>query len=477
MNKTLKLFTKNFSYSVFANIFTALISSLLVFVIPRYINTEAYGYWQLYNFYLTYIAYLSLGLTDGIYLRFGGYEYRNLDFRSLSTQHILLIIFNILCDIAICFTYLIVSNDTNKEIVIILSCIAGLLIVPRSIFTFALQATNRIKEYSLIIIVEKAVYLFTVVVCLILKQKNFVLLVSMDIVGKLVATIYSLYICKDIAFSPPRLSWSILKEVKTNIAVGSKLLFASLASTLIIGIVRMGIENSWSIETFGKVSLTLSVSNLLLVLINSVGMVLFPMLCRISADKLPRIYNFLRTVLMVPLLLMLVLYYPIKVVLSVWLPQYADSLTYMALLFPMCIFECKMAMLINTYLKSMRKEKWLLIVNLITVGLSVISTILTVYILHNLTLAIVSIVLLLAIRCVIAESLLAKELKVSVSKDIIAEIILTVVFMMASWCIGGVISVMIYLIAYVFYLFIKRKDIVAAVKTIKPLLKKAEHQI
>lgn len=369
-----------------------------------------------------------------------------------------------------------VSNDTNKESVIILSCIAGLLIVPRSIFTFALQATNRIKDYSLIIIVEKAVYLLAVVVCLILGQKNFILLIFMDIVGKLVATIYSFYLCKDIAFSPPRFSWSVLKDIKTNIAVGSKLLFASLASTLIIGIVRMGIENSWSIDTFGKVSLTLSVSNLLLVLINSVGMVLFPMLCRISEDKLPRIYNFLRTILMIPLFLMLVLYYPIKVVLSIWLPQYADSLIYMALLFPMCIFECKMAMLINTYLKSMRKEKWILIVNLGTVGLSVVSTIFTVYILHDLTLTIVSIVILLAIRCVIAESLLAKALKVSISKDIIAEIILTAVFMGASWYISGIMSVLIYLIAYVVYLFIKRKDIVVAVETIKTLLNKTERE-
>ena len=476
MNKTVKVFAKNFSYTVFANLLCTFISSILVFIIPRYINTSSYGYWQLYNFYASYISYLSLGLTDGVYLRYGGYEYSKLNYSTLSTQHIVLIVFNFLCDLTICFTYFHFLNDINKGIVVILVCVCGLIIVPRSLFVFVLQATNRIKEYSIILMIEKAVYFVAAISCIVLHQQNFILLISTDIIGKIVSAIYGLYVCKEITLSRPTFSRNVVKEIKTNIAVGSKLLFASLASMLIIGIVRMGIEQKWSIETFGKVSLTLSVSNMLLVFINSVGTVLFPMLRRTAEENLPKIYSLLRTVLMVPLFLLLVGYYPVKVILSVWLPQYADSLTYMALLFPMCIFECKMAMLINTYLKSMRKEKWLLIVNLITVGLSVISTILTVYILHNLTLAIVSIVLLLAIRCVIAESLLAKELKVSVSRDIIAEIILTVVFMIASWCIGGVISVMIYLIAYVFYLFIKRKDIVAAVKTIKPLLKKSESQ-
>ena len=38
-----------------------------------------------------------------------------------------------------------------------------------------------------------------------------------------------------------------------------------------------------------------------------------------------------------------IFYYPIKLILSTWLPQYADSLRYMALLFPICIYESKMS--------------------------------------------------------------------------------------------------------------------------------------
>ena len=154
-------------------------------------------------------------------------------------------------------------------------------------------------------------------------------------------------------------------------------MISNLISLFIIGVVRFFIERTWDTTTFGKVSLTISISNLLMVFIRAVALVMFPMLRRTNSDKLSGIYNTMRTCLMIPLLGMLVCYYPAKVILSAWLPQYADSLIYMALLFPMCVFESKMSMLIETYMKTLRKEKWLLMVNVTTVSLSVVITLIT----------------------------------------------------------------------------------------------------
>jgi hypothetical protein len=167
----------------------------------------------------------------------------------------------------------------------------------------------------------------------------------------------------------------------------------------------------------------------------------------------------MRTGLMIPLLGMLVFYYPAKIVLSAWLPQYADSLIYMALLFPMCVFESKMSMLIETYMKTLRKEKWLLLVNVVTVSLSVIITLITTYWLHNLDLAVASIVFLLAFRCVFAELLLSTVLDVDVKTDIALELALTIIFIGASWFIGGITGLLIYAVAYIAYLVAKRKDV------------------
>lgn len=106
---------------------------------------------------------------------------------------------------------------------------------------------------------------------------------------------------------------------------------------------------------------------------------------------------------MIVLLGALIIYYPLRAILASWLPNYADGLMYMAIIFPICIFEGKMSLLINTYLKALRKEKMMLKINVLTLLLSCIITFITTIIFKNLNFSIVSIVLLLGIRCVWAE--------------------------------------------------------------------------
>ncbi|MTV97091.1 hypothetical protein GM532_13415, partial [Streptococcus pneumoniae] len=130
-----------------------------------------------------------------------------------------------------------------------------------------------------------------------------------------------------------------IKESFDNIRVGINLMLSNIASSLIIGIVRLGIQWNWNIETFGKVSLTLSVSNLLMTFINAIGLVVFPLLRRTKAENLTKIYSNLRNVLMLIMFAILLIYYPLKIVLDLWLPAYQDALIFMTLIFPMSVYE------------------------------------------------------------------------------------------------------------------------------------------
>ena len=83
MKKKLFSIIKNFSYSLTSNLISFIISALVVLIIPRIIGVEDYGFWQLYLFYSSYIGFLHFGWNDGIYLRYGGEEYEELDKPSL----------------------------------------------------------------------------------------------------------------------------------------------------------------------------------------------------------------------------------------------------------------------------------------------------------------------------------------------------------------------------------------------------------
>ena len=77
------------------------------------------------------------------------------------------------------------------------------------------------------------------------------------------------------------------------------------------------------------------------------------------------------------------------------------------------------------------------------------------------------ITILLAFRCILSEKLLAKFIKINVNKDIILEIVLVVIFICTGWYMKSWYGLIIYLCAYLVYLYIKKKDILETIKLVK----------
>ena len=59
---------------------------------------------------------------------------------------------------------------------------------------------------------------------------------------------------------------------------------------------------------------------------------------------------------------------------GLWLPQYANTLKYSVLILPVCIYECKYSLIINTYLKNFGKEKIIGGINALTVLIAAATT-------------------------------------------------------------------------------------------------------
>ncbi|GAB6420562.1 oligosaccharide flippase family protein [Bacillus luti] len=469
-NKITKLM-KNFSYTLSSNMVTLLVSFLVIIIVPKFMDVEQYGYWQLYLFYSSYVGLLHFGWNDGIYLRYGGMEYKNLNKNLFCSQFYMLLILQLIIAVVMCIVPNIINLSHDNGFIMQVISISLILINVRYMLLYILQATNRMKSYAAIIILSKILFGILVVIILISGINEYKYMVLADLVANLISLIYAMYCCRDIVFRKFSAASIDLQEAFENINVGIKLMFANLASMLIIGVIRFGIERSWDVSTFGKVSLILNISNLLMTFLSAMGIVLFPILKRTKVENLPNIYITIRTILMPILLGMLLVYYPLKVILLSWLPSYAESFKYMAILFPMCVYQGKMTLLINTYLNTLRKEKVVLKINLFLLFLSTIVSFITTYVMRNLEMALLAIVILLALRCIFAEIVLAKILGISIYKDIILEIALTIIFIGISWFIDSWSVFGIYLCVYIIYLVLKKNDVIKDFNRIKKLMK------
>jgi O-antigen/teichoic acid export membrane protein len=471
LNKKALDFIKNFSYTLSSNLLSLVISTLVVFIIPKLIGVEEYGYWQLYIFYTSYIGFLHFGWNDGIYLRYGGKEYNDLNKKLFFSQYYMLFIAQLIIGIIISILAYLFVQENSRIFIIQMTSIALVIVNSRYMLLFILQATNRIKIYAQITMLDRILYIGLIILLLLFGIRNFRLLIFADLVGKGISLMVAMYACRDIVFRSISQFTLTLNEALLNLSVGIKLMLSNIAGKFIVGFVKFGIERSWDIATFGKVSLTLSVSNLVMLFINAVGIIMYPILRRTEENKLPNIYVTIRDVLMIILLGILIFYYPLKSILSDWLPEYAESLNYMAILFPIVIYEGKMSLLINTYLKTLRKERTILFVNVITVIVSAMLTILTTFLMRSLNLAIISIVILLALRSIISELILSNILQISVFKDIIIELAMTSIFIFSAWKIDSFITVILYGLFYLIYLFIKRSNIINSIQNLKNLTK------
>ncbi|MFC5703543.1 lipopolysaccharide biosynthesis protein [Cohnella faecalis] len=468
----MKNIIKNFSYSFSANIITLIISLLSIIIIPKIIGVEEYGYWQIYMFYVSYLGFLYFGHADGVYLKYGGKEYKNLDKPLFVSQFWLLIAFEILISAVFIIYSLFFVDNKDRAFILLIVSINIVIILPKALLQFVLLATNRINENARSIMLERILYGVIVIALIVIGVRDYKVLVSVDLFAKIISFMVTIYYCKEIVRGKTASLKMGLLEAFDNVKVGINLMFSNIASRSIIGIVRFGIEKNWDVITFGKISLTLSVSNMLMLFINAVGTVLYPVLRTTAKEKLPIIYTQMRNALIISFLGMVVVYYPASSILSSWLPKYSESLIYMALLFPICLYESKMSMLVITYFNTLRKEKVMLKINLVILALAVITTCISIYLFDSLTLTVLSITILLAIRCVISEVIISKILKINLMSDIILELVMTIAFIVFAWYVGGTGGMACYLLLYLVYAYLKRKDIKELVLFVLSILKR-----
>lgn len=469
MKQTSKNILKSFSFSAGANIVSMIVSALVVLIVPKSISTEGYGYYQLYILYIGYAGFFQFGIIDGVYLRYGGAYYNELDKPKMYSQFCILWILQLIEFVIV--SILALSLESGPRLFVIISFgVEMILANTRGMLTYVLQATNRIKEGAISNTIGRLVFFCLAMISLICGLKRFETIIVADIIGRVTALIYSSIKCKEIVFRHFHdFKWD-LTETKDNISVGFMLMLSSICSLLIMGILRFAIENKWGIVTFGKVSLTLSISNLVVTFINAATLVLFPALRRAENKTLTVFYKSVKVSLIPLTYCFLIFYYPVSRLLLMWLPKYAEGLRYMAILFPLCIYEGRMSLLNNTYLKTTSDVKQILKINLSSVGVSVLLTALSVYLIQNLELSVLSILLAVMFRCLHADFAVGKKIDLKVLTPTILELVLMASFILLSWYVDSALSTLGYCACLTLYFAINKKRIINGLKELRAIV-------
>ena len=403
------VFKKNVFRALSSNFISILTSIFIIIVLPKFVGLEEYSYWQLYIFYVSYVGFLHLGWTDGFYLIHAGKDTSELDHQRISANYYSFIFCQIVLSIVLFSLSFYIENEYSK--IIFYTSICLLITNIRSYSQFILQASGRIKCYSNILITEKVILFLGILAVLILFDVNYEMVIIIDLLSRLVALLLSSSLCRNILFTIPLTYKSIatgFKDTPQYVSTGFKLMFSFICGLLIFGAVRFTIEIKWGLLVFGEVSLALSITTLFVVFINSISLVLLPMLRNVTEGLKKVIYIRIRFILFFSLLLLFNVYFPLNYFISLWLPDFKNSLIYLSLVFPVMLFESKVSILTNTYMKTLRKEFILLKGNLITLFLSLLFCVLVYFIIDDIKACLVVLVLLSFFRYIYFDLFLSK---------------------------------------------------------------------
>lgn len=459
----------NISYSLCANIVSTLVSIIIVLLLPKLISVQTYGEWQLYIFYSFYLGFFHFGWLEGIYLRYGGYSFNEINKIKFSNQLYALVIFTIFivvilymgCDFIIC------SYKASIIKFVILALLPTIILTYNSI---VLQIGNEIKQYAKLIIFERVTFLILIFFYFIFHFKSSYYLFCIDLISKTLASLVGIYFIKKILILSKDRIGNIIKEVIENLNVGSKVFIANISGMLTLGIIRFGISQTWDLEIFAKISLAFSIINFFMIFINAISTALFPTLKRTTPEILKIFYLKLDKFATLVMLGSLMLYIPLKIFIMFWLPEYGESVEYLSVLLPICFFESKINLIINTYLKVFRKELTLLKINLGIVVFTLLSTYYSIIYIHDINLTIFFIFIIYMFKYFISKNALLKILNTSSNYY---EYIFIIIFILTNNLdIAPGYSFCIYTIFYLMYVYINKIYIIDFCRILKNNFKK-----
>lgn len=341
-------------------------------IIPFYLGVTEFGYWQIYVLYVGLIGILSLGYIDGIYLNYGNFSEADLPLNRLRSSLLIYVAVMILITLVLYFLIGILGFDDSKTSALYYSLINIVLIGLASYIYIVLQVTNQIASYSKYVVIDKLVFILFLPSLFYFGYFSFQSLMVLDIVSRLLLLLFLLFKFKVYFFGAVDSFYSGIREYLANINDGIKLMIANMAGMIIIVIGRIYVEGNFPLEDFSVYSFGVSITNLFLIAIGSIGIVLYPTIKRIESSRYKILFDGMDQITGAVVFSALLFYYPTYYFVSEYMIEYVKVLPFLNLLFIICALEGKMQIVLNTFYKCMRRERAMIKANIFTVILTVI---------------------------------------------------------------------------------------------------------
>lgn len=451
-------FLHNLSFVFGAQMLVLIISVLRAFILPKFLPVEGFGYWEIYWFYTSYVGVFCLGYNDGIYLKYGECNVEQLPLEQIRSGNRLFVIFLSLLTLLSVTLISQFVQDSQSAFSLYFAAINIFILGLTCLFIYVFQITAQFKKYSIYSVLDKVAVLVTILLLVIINERNFKYVVIADCLFKAIVLLLMIAKMPEMLFGSVNGLSSAFKYMMGNMGVGIKLMVANLMSMLLVGAGKFIVQFYGDITDFAMYSFGVSITGLILTAVTAISLVLYPTIKRIPQNSHAEIFHKVNASTRVLGLVSMLIYFPMYLFVDWFYPHYISVLSYLYILFLIVYFQCKISLLNNTFYKVMRLETKMLMANMSCVLLFILLALL--FFPHYPQMKTIAFCTMIAmlVRCYVSEISLSKQLGIKPDNRILLELLIVTVFLVVSECCSIWVSAGIFTFVLVVWLILDKQE-------------------
>jgi O-antigen/teichoic acid export membrane protein len=443
---------KNFIYVTGANILSLLAGVLTGLIAPKLLGVEEFAYWQIFLLYVNYVGLLHFGFNDGVYLRYGHYDYHELPKERFRSYFTFLFLFQGAIAAVLTLIIFAFSKDTVRAWIFLYVFINMVLINLTTYFAFINQITKRFSVYARLLTASKLIYIVAIAGIFFVRERFHMQFIIIHTgVNALTLAAY-VYQSRDLVWGPREPMRSCWKDLIQNISVGFFVMIGNFMGLAIIGLDKLFVERFFTLQDFAMYSFAAAMISVVYLLLNAVSTAVYPYLARIKDESVLKVlYERAGRVIFLFSGLALAGYFVFSLIVEWFLPQYVEALPVALILFATTYLKAKISIIGANYYKALQLQRQYTLNNILALTAGAVTSIIAVVLYpENAAIAAASVVAFY-LWYFYTESFFKKRLGVKVFKETIANTVLTAVFLVIGlairqWYIG--------IIAYLFFLLL-----------------------
>ena len=387
---------------IFSNIFILLSGVLVGFVLPKIMGVDEYGYYKLFMLYATYIVLLYFGFADGMLVKYGGQDDTQIDKFKIQYITKFFIKMEIVVSVVMFICCACFLQGEYRQIFLLLS-IFTLLSNIVTYYRYLAQAMLKFNLISRVNMLQSILTCLIVIICFsIVKLK---LLSPLPAVVYLILFLVVFLILLIVLHSSLKKTLSInkklLRETVTYKSIvelfklGIPVAISYQIGTFILNIDNQLISMFFDNRLFGIYSFAYSLISIISTVIVPISTVIFPFLNRQSENTVMGQYSFNTAILFSFIYASLIVYYPVRLFIEWYLPNYDESLIFFRLLLPGVGVSSCISILVFNYYKVIKKSNVYLVQGIVTLIGSLVLNLIGYYLTKSaIVIAVISLIVL-----------------------------------------------------------------------------------